>query len=195
MNWDPYLVGGGLRPDAMTRLDPAFSSSLAALFQSAPEPVRENLRITSGYRSPEVQARLWEEGAAKYPDPEVRDNWIARPGQSNHNRGAAVDFRYLDPSAQSWVHENAGDFGLHFPMDHEPWHIEPAGSRGGEAPELSFGSDVPAAPQSGMAAMFAPQIPSALGAQQPAMTQEQPGKKRREEERERRLSLAELIRY
>ena len=32
---------------------------------------------------------------------------------------------------QDWVHANAGKYGMYFPMGHEPWHIEPVGTRGG----------------------------------------------------------------
>lgn len=94
------------------------------MYQAAPANVRNALRITSGYRSEDVQRGLWEAALAKYGDPEIADNWVARPGTSNHNRGGAVDLKYLDPAAQEWVHANAASFGLHFPMAHEPWHIE-----------------------------------------------------------------------
>lgn len=59
---------------------------------------------------------------------------IGMPGGSNHQKGLAVDLTYngafLKPGAVpsnviSWVHANANALGLHFPMGHEPWHIEP----------------------------------------------------------------------
>lgn len=54
------------------------------------------------------------------------------PGRSNHNHGHAVDLKYLDPSATTWAHENAGRFGLAFPLSNENWHIELASRRGGK---------------------------------------------------------------
>ena len=123
-DWSPYLVGGGTRPDAITGLNAQLEQSLRQLYASAPDDVRNSLRITSGYRSDVVQQGLWDAALAKYGDPEIADNWVARPGASNHNRGAAADLKYLSPQAQAWVHDNAGKYGLHFPMDHEPWHVE-----------------------------------------------------------------------
>lgn len=55
-----------------------------------------------------------------------------------HNSGMAADlgfeggsFKSMPPDVQQWVHENAGNYGLKFPMGHEPWHIEPVETRGG----------------------------------------------------------------
>jgi hypothetical protein len=129
MDWDPYLVGGGTRPDAITGLDDPFEAMLGNLFASAPPEIQSGLRVTSGYRSPEVQAGLYEAAVAKYGSPEAARKWVAPPGRSQHNHGSAVDLKYLSPAAQAWVHENASRFGLAFPMAHEPWHIEPAGGR------------------------------------------------------------------
>ncbi|MGL4310392.1 MAG: M15 family metallopeptidase [Paracoccaceae bacterium] len=144
-DWTPYLVGGGTRPDAMN-IDASFNAALTRMFSEAPENVRNTLRVTSAYRSPEVQERLWSEALAKYGDPEIADNWVARPGKSNHNHGSAVDLKFLDPSAQEWVHANAARYGLGFPMSHEPWHIEPINKEA-----LSYGGP-PAAPQNTMPA-------------------------------------------
>lgn len=128
-DWSPYLIGGGMRPDAMTGLADPFELALRSLYENAPPDVRSSLRITSGYRSPEVQEKLWSDAVAKYGDEEIADNWVARPGQSNHNHGGAVDLNYMDPAAKEWVHANAGKFGLNFPMKWEPWHIELSGGQ------------------------------------------------------------------
>jgi len=132
-DWSPYLIGGGMRPDAMTGLADPFELALRSLYENAPPDVRANLRITSGYRSPETQEKLWSDAVAKYGDEEIADNWVARPGQSNHNHGGAVDLNYMDPAAKEWVHANAGKFGLNFPMKWEPWHIELSGKQSAQA--------------------------------------------------------------
>lgn len=129
-DWTPYLTGGGTRADALSGLDQKFLTTLSRLHGEAPEEIRRQLRIGSGYRSPERQQELWDAAAPKYPDPEVRDNWVARPGQSNHGRGMAVDFNYGNDEARAYAHANAKRYGLYFPMDHEPWHIEMMGARG-----------------------------------------------------------------
>ncbi|TKB41743.1 MAG: hypothetical protein E5V67_07385 [Mesorhizobium sp.] len=123
-------------------LDDNFATNLAAMMQDAPPEIRKGLGIYSGYRSNEVQKRLFANSdktghsvafPAGYRKP---DGTIAKG--SNHLHGRAVDLAYNGVSLShapqdviDWVHENAGKYGLYFPMKHEPWHIEPMGSRGG----------------------------------------------------------------
>ena len=99
-----------------------FQSAIDQMIADAPGKIT----VTSGYRTPERQEELWNEHAAKYPDPEVRDDYVARPGQSSHNYGLAADLSYADEEALKWAHENAAKYGLNFRMGHEDWHIEPA---------------------------------------------------------------------
>lgn len=139
-DWNPYLVDGGTRPDAISGLQGGFNNSLAAMFAGAPPEIQAQLRVMSAYRSPERQAQLWEEALAKYGSPEAARKWVAPPGNSKHNHGQAVDLRFLGDDAQKWVHANAAQYGLHFPMSHEPWHIEPVGSRGGSGGHAHSGN-------------------------------------------------------
>jgi hypothetical protein len=76
----------------------------------------------SGYRSYEQQAALYRDYVNGVPG-QAR---AAPPGKSNHNHGMAMDLRYSG-DGQAWVHANAERFGLFFPMDDEPWHIEMLG--------------------------------------------------------------------
>lgn len=108
----------------MEGLAGGFSSSLAG-FITAANAAGFNISIGSGYRSPERQQQLWDQALKKYGDPEIADNWVARPGRSNHNHGTAADLSYGSDAARDWAHANAARFGLKFPMNHEPWHIEP----------------------------------------------------------------------
>lgn len=96
-------------------------------FVSAGQEAGFSIGITSGFRSPERQAQLWAAALEKYGDPEIADNWVARPGKSNHGRGIAADLSFGNPAARKWAHANAARFGLTFPMSWEPWHIEPIG--------------------------------------------------------------------
>ena len=98
-----------------------FQSAIDQMIADAPGKIS----VASGYRTPERQAELWEGAASKYPDPEVRDNWVARPGTSSHNYGLAADLSYADKKALEWAQENAARYGLNFRMDNENWHIEP----------------------------------------------------------------------
>lgn len=55
-------------------------------------------RITSAFRSPEVQSALydrWKSGRSRYP--------AAPPGRSLHNYGHAFDLSTPDPELQRWL--------------------------------------------------------------------------------------------
>lgn len=148
-----YAVGGAARPDSFSGLTPQFSGSLAQLFQAAPPDVQSVLRISSAYRSPERQQQLYDAALAKYGSEEAARKWVAPPGRSNHNHGQAVDLKFLSPAAREWVHKNAGQYGLAFPMAHEPWHVEPVDARrggaGGAQPAMQPGTSLPMMAQAG----------------------------------------------
>ena len=129
-DWTQYAVSGAQRPDSFSGMKPDFSSALERMFQSAPENIRSQLRVMSGYRSPERQQQLWNQALEKYGSPEAARKWVAPPGNSQHNHGTAADLRYLDPEALKWAHANAPQYGLAFPLSNENWHIELAGARG-----------------------------------------------------------------
>jgi hypothetical protein len=131
-------VGGATRPDAVDNLDAAFATNLAAMMEDAPPGIREGLGLMSGYRSEERQAELWAEALQKYGSEAEARKWVAPPGNSYHNSGQAVDLSWNGKSLKDapkevidWVHANAGKYGMYFPMAHEPWHIEPSGTRSG----------------------------------------------------------------
>lgn len=129
-DWAPYLSGGGARADAISGLDPAFTGSLQRLFAEAPPEIRDQLRINSGYRSPELQAQLFDSAVERYGSESAARQWVAPPGNSRHNHGRAVDLGFLSDPAREYAHANAERYGLQFPMDWEPWHIEPIGADG-----------------------------------------------------------------
>lgn len=106
-------------------LDPQFSSRIQALVAASGGRVW----IVSGYRSVERQQQLWDKAVAKYGSAQAARKWVAPPGSSNHNRGVAVDLG----GDLGWAKANAGRFGLHTPMSHEPWHFEPVGLKSSSA--------------------------------------------------------------
>lgn len=131
-------VQGATRPDAIDGLDASFATNLAAMMEDAPPGIREGLGLMSGYRSEERQAELWAEAVAKYGSEAEARKWVAPPGNSYHNHGQAVDLSWNGKSLKhapkeviDWVHENAAKYGMYFPMAHEPWHVEPMGTRDG----------------------------------------------------------------
>jgi len=136
-------------PNPYADLNPGFAANLQQFFAAAPAP----LSIVSGYRSPEHQATLWNNAVAKYGSPEAARRWVAPPGMSMHNRGMAADLGYGGGGLGSgnadlinWAHENAGHYGLTFPLSNENWHIEPLGARAqarGQLPSQPAGMDTP----------------------------------------------------
>lgn len=137
-----HAVQGATREDAQN-IDPRMLAAMQGLYGAAPEDLRTGLSMHSAYRSPERQAELYAAALEKYGSPEAARKWVAPPGKSNHNRGLAIDLTYASPEVREWVHANAANHGLAFPLSNEPWHIELAGVRGdgAAAPQagLSFG--------------------------------------------------------
>lgn len=130
-DFTPYATGGAAaRPDSFTGMADPFQQALARMLQEAPAEVK--VGITSGYRSPEVQQRLWEEALVKYGSEAEARKWVAPPGKSQHNHGNAADLEFMSPAAQEWVHQNAERYGLAFPLSNEAWHLEMAGARDGQ---------------------------------------------------------------
>lgn len=91
-------------------LDPRLQRAFLAMAAAAPGGVS----IGSGWRSHEQQTRLHAQ----------KPNLAAAPGKSNHEFGLAIDLSFQNEATRRWVHANARRFGLWFPMDYEPWHIQ-----------------------------------------------------------------------
>lgn len=91
-------------------LDPRLQMAFMAMSAAAPG----NVGITSGWRSNETQRRLHAQ----------KPNLAAAPGKSNHEFGLAIDMTFENAATRRWVHANAARYGLWFPMDYEPWHIQ-----------------------------------------------------------------------
>lgn len=141
-----FLIGKAPRGAySVDGLDEGFATNLAAMIQDAPPEIRDGLGITSGYRSNEHQKKLFanSNGSGRmvaFPAGARKPDGTIAKG-SNHLHGRAVDLGYngtrLDKApanVRNWVHENAGKYGLRFPMSWEAWHIEPTKGGGATAP-------------------------------------------------------------
>jgi hypothetical protein len=76
------------------------------------------LRLESGFRTVEQQRalfRAYRNGSG---------NKAARPGQSNHQSGRALDIVTSAPGALAWLEANAASFGFKRTVASEPWHWE-----------------------------------------------------------------------
>jgi hypothetical protein len=112
-------------------LDPEFMRRLLAM-QAAARAEGVEIGWGSGTRSIEEQIALrksngcpdvWTSPASSCRVP------TAIPGRSNHNHGLAMDIT----GDKAWANANAAQFGLHFPVEGEDWHVEMTddeGSRG-----------------------------------------------------------------
>jgi hypothetical protein len=120
---------GAVRATARAELEPAAGSGrpsggegapgldgrLVAALRRAEALLGEPVPITSGWRSPAEQQRLWD-GRAQNPYP------VARPGTSMHERGLAVD---VPRSFVARLRSVAGAAGLCFPLPTtDPVHFE-----------------------------------------------------------------------
>jgi Flp pilus assembly protein TadG len=107
-----------------TGLQPALKLAVDRLIDAS----NGRVYLVSGTRSTARQTELWKEALAKYGDPEIADNWVAKPGNSNHEAGLAVDLGGDLGLAVRLVDELG--LPLWRPMSWEPWHFELTGSRG-----------------------------------------------------------------
>lgn len=83
--------------------------------------------LVSGFRDAQRQYQLWVGALEKYGDPDIADNWVARPGHSMHEAGLAADLGGDLDLAVRLISELK--LPLWRPMTWEPWHFELVGSR------------------------------------------------------------------
>lgn len=104
-----------------------------------------NIWVQSAYRSVARQKELYDNSIQKYLSEgktqeeaeRLTNEYINKPGSSDHNLGLAVDFNYVDNKFEKlagfkWLQENAEDYGfvLRYPKDkeditkiaYESWH-------------------------------------------------------------------------
>jgi zinc D-Ala-D-Ala carboxypeptidase len=102
-----------LQPDLRLALDQALAAAAADGVE---------LHVTSGWRSPAEQQRLFDEAVRTYGSPEAASHWVLPPDQSEHVRGEAVD---VGPrSGAKWLERHGVAFGLCRRYDNEWWHFE-----------------------------------------------------------------------
>lgn len=120
------LTGGAANRKDSLNFTPDMLAALKMMLSEAPDYVKSGTKISSGYRSPELQRVLFDAAVQKYGSASAAGKWVAPPGRSAHGKGTAADLQ-MTPAAKSWIHANAGKYGLSFPMSWEPWHIQSTG--------------------------------------------------------------------
>lgn len=123
------VLASGKNTSHVTGLQADFQRRLATMIASMPKDLQGSVTINSGFRSIERQQELWLQALRKYGSPEAARRWVAPPGRSNHNKGLAADLGYSSDDARQWIHQNAGNYGLFFPLKNENWHVEDSSAR------------------------------------------------------------------
>lgn len=111
-------------------LSPQFTTAFGTMLQAMPPELRRALQIDEAHRSNAYQAHL----RAKYETGEI--GAAARPGQSRHNHGEAVDISPVGgwkaktpeyQAALAWIYANGSRYGIHNPSNlrsRDPAHFE-----------------------------------------------------------------------
>jgi D-alanyl-D-alanine dipeptidase len=78
--------------------------------------------LTSGYRDPTVQQRMFDDQVRRSGSPASARTRVLPATESNHVKGIALDVR---PHAGArWLAEHGARHGLYRVYDHEWWHFE-----------------------------------------------------------------------
>jgi len=119
-----------------TKLDRTFEVRFLAA-QAAAKAIGFNIRITSGFRSQQLQERLFNDAVKKYGSENGASKWVLPKEISNHPKGIAIDVNYPgDRTAVKWLEENGSTFGLCRVYENEWWHFEPVIAPGELCPPM-----------------------------------------------------------
>ncbi len=110
-----------------------------------------NISVISGYRSYEYQKNIYERNVKKDGE-EIANSYSAKPGESEHQTGFAIDIGsgkcdleqcFEDTKEGKWLFENAHKYGfiLRYPENkteitgyiYEPWHYRYVGINNAKA--------------------------------------------------------------
>ncbi|MGE2689813.1 M15 family metallopeptidase [Mycolicibacterium pulveris] len=106
-------IVGWLDPSLLTAIQDAADAAAAD---------RIDMRITSGWRTPGFQQRLFDMGVQRYGSVEAAREFVAAPEVSKHVTGEAVDIAPVE--ADMWLIRNGSRFGLCQIFANEIWHFE-----------------------------------------------------------------------
>lgn len=127
------IIHSEIRP---TQLDRTFEVRFLAA-QAAAKAAGFNIRITSGFRSQQLQERLFADAIAKYGSENEAAKWVLPKNISHHPWGTAIDLNYPgDQSSVKWLEENGSTFGLCRVYLNEWWHFEPVIAPGEPCPPM-----------------------------------------------------------
>jgi hypothetical protein len=127
------IIHSEIRP---TGLDRTFEVRFLAA-QAAAKSVGFSIRITSGFRSQQLQERLFNDAVKRYGSESEASKWVLPKDISHHPWGLAIDVNYPgDRIAVKWLEENGSAFGLCRIYENEWWHFEPVIAPGEPCPPM-----------------------------------------------------------
>ena len=127
------IIHSEVRP---TQLDRTFEVRFLAA-QAAAKLAGFNIRITSGFRSQQLQERLFNNAVKKYGSENEASKWVLPKDVSHHPWGLAIDVNYPgDRKAVKWLEDNGSSFGLCRVYLNEWWHFEPVIAPGEPCPPM-----------------------------------------------------------
>ncbi|MBB5917119.1 LAS superfamily LD-carboxypeptidase LdcB [Nocardia transvalensis] len=136
--WGPALTGPAHATTESAAGTGGLEPALAAAYSLAEQQAHAEgvpLSITSGYRTPEQQEELWQDGLATYGGPDEARRWVLPPAESTHVQGRAVDVGPREGAG--WLEANGNRWGLCRTFDNEWWHFELVTAPGGQCPPRS----------------------------------------------------------
>lgn len=130
------IPGGTAAPDddlpAITRLDPALRAAVRQAADDA-DAAGIDFWITSGWRSPAYQQKLYDDAVRNKGAAEARRT-VADAETSQHVSGEAVD---IGPTEGAyWLIQHGTDYGLCQVYANEIWHFELLTRPGGTCPPM-----------------------------------------------------------
>jgi D-alanyl-D-alanine carboxypeptidase len=78
--------------------------------------------LTSGYRDPGLQQRMFDEEVRRAGSPAAARMLVLPPAESKHVKGSALDVRPLEGAR--WLEDHGARYGLYRIYDNEWWHFE-----------------------------------------------------------------------
>lgn len=112
----PNLAGKNVNWQGET---PQFQTAVSDMLQAMPADLRSQASVDSGFRTREQQQDAYD----RYQKGEI--SLAAAPGTSRHEIGQAADWNTSSPAALNWMRQNAGRFGLDFPLGNkDPDHMQ-----------------------------------------------------------------------
>jgi len=97
-----------------------------------------SLSITSGFRSLERQALLFQREVNIRGSETEAAKWVLPPQSSNHPKGLAIDVNYpMDREGARWLEVHGWRFGLCRVYANEWWHFEGKAAPGVKCPRLA----------------------------------------------------------